>query len=83
MGGPPSDYYWSLNGRRITQSSTFNITMAFDKSNPQRFSLKIFVCTLTVTGQHPGRYVFNAKNKMTSSFLHATYDIKGEQNLHS
>ena len=72
QGGPPTTFYWSINGDRIKNSSTFTYNIKLNGRFQQLFILSAFVSFLTVTGRHPGIYEYTVSNRAMSGQLVST-----------
>ena len=74
-GGPPAENGWTLNGRTITNVTSFRINTEVHGSSLETYLMAIYVSSLTVTGRYPGTYSYFANNRATEAPLTASIDI--------
>ena len=78
IGGPPTTFYWSRNGARIINGSTFRYNIALNGTNNRFLAASAFVSYLTVTGRFPGIYEYSVTNRAMSGVpLQTTFTILG------
>ena len=82
-GGPPEEYFWTINGEPISDDDTFDIILivvtTIPGSQPRQDALENsrYNSTLIVRGNLPGVYQYTVSNRATPTMVTSSVNIEG------
>ena len=82
-GGPPEEYFWTINGEPISDDDTFDIILivvtTIPGSQPRQDALENsrYNSTLIVRGNLPGEYQYTVNNRATPAMVTSSVNIEG------
>ena len=82
-GGPPEEYFWTINGEPISDDDTFDIILivvtTIPGSQPRQDALENsrYNSTLIVRGNLPGVYQYTVNNRATPTMVTSSVNIEG------